>query len=147
MTLMAIADTPHSVALGSAIGIFFGFTPLLSLKTLLSIAVAWVCRCNKIAAVIAVTLHDVLFFAMPAIYFVEYKLGCWVLRRPTPVHDPFERLRLGHIFHWRVFSHLIWPALIGSMFLAIPCAIAAYVILRLLVRRARETSGPGPATR
>jgi uncharacterized protein (DUF2062 family) len=142
MTLMAIADTPHSIALGSAIGIFFGFTPLLSLKTLLSIAVAWVCRCNKIAAVIAVTLHDVLFFAMPAIYFVEYKLGCWVLRRPPPTHDPFERLRLGHFFHWHVLSHLIWPALIGSMFLAIPCAIAAYVILRLLVRRARGPSMP-----
>jgi uncharacterized protein (TIGR03546 family) len=147
MTLMAIADTPHSIALGTAIGIFFGFTPLLSLKTLLSIAAAWVCRCNKIAAVIAVTLHDVLFFAMPAIYFLEYKLGCWVLQRPTPLRDPFERLRLGQVFHWRVFNHLIWPALIGSMFLAIPCAVAAYVILRLLVRRARETSGPGPATR
>src|SRR5438876_1216399 len=39
MTLMAIADTPHSIALGSAIGIFFGFTPLYPLKTLLSIAV------------------------------------------------------------------------------------------------------------
>jgi len=40
MTLMTMADTPHSIALGSAIGIFFGFTPLWSLKTLLSIAVA-----------------------------------------------------------------------------------------------------------
>src|SRR5437899_8495298 len=69
MTLMAIADTPHSIALGSAIGIFFGFTPLYPLKTLLSIAVAWVCRCNKIAAAIAVTLHDVMIWAMPAIYF------------------------------------------------------------------------------
>jgi len=44
MTLMAIADTPHSIALGSAIGIFFGFTPLYPLKTLLSIAVAWIFR-------------------------------------------------------------------------------------------------------
>ena len=42
MTLMTMADTPHSVALGSAIGIFFGFTPLWSLKTLLSIGVAWI---------------------------------------------------------------------------------------------------------
>jgi uncharacterized protein len=41
MTLMTIADTPHSIAFGSAIGIFFGFTPLYPLKTLLSIAVAW----------------------------------------------------------------------------------------------------------
>src|SRR6266567_5758684 len=86
MTLMAIADTPHSIALGSAIGIFFGFTPLWSIKTLLSIGVAWVCRCNKIAAAIAVTLHDVLIFAMPAIYFAEYKVGCWILHRPVPRH-------------------------------------------------------------
>src|SRR4030081_1404818 len=82
MILMAIADTPHSVALCSAIGIFIGFTPLWSMKTLLSIAVAWICRCNKIAAAIAVTLHDVLIFAMPAIYFAEYKAGCWILLRP-----------------------------------------------------------------
>src|SRR5262249_357064 len=68
MTLMAIADTPHSIALGSAIGVFFGFTPLYPLKTLLSIGVAWICRCNKVAAAIAVTLHDVVIWAMPAIY-------------------------------------------------------------------------------
>ena len=72
MTLMTIADTPHSIALGSAIVIFFGFTPLYPLKTLLSIAVAWVFRCNKVAAAIAVTLHDVLIWAMPAIYVAEY---------------------------------------------------------------------------
>src|SRR5262249_49724979 len=81
MTLMTIADTPHSIALGSAIGIFFGFTPLYPLKTLLSIAVAWVFRCNKIAAAIAVTLHDVVIWAMPALYVAEYQLGCWILNR------------------------------------------------------------------
>src|SRR5438477_9934884 len=76
MTLMTMADTPHSIALGSAIGLFFGFTLPWSLKTLLYIAVAWVCRCNKIDAVIAVQLHDVLIFVMPAIYFADYKDGC-----------------------------------------------------------------------
>src|SRR5207247_3789679 len=84
MTLMAINDTPHSIALGSAIGIFFGFTPLWSLKTLLSIAIAWICRCNKIAAAIAVTVHDVLIFVLPAIYFAEYAVGCWALLRLPP---------------------------------------------------------------
>src|SRR5213595_80543 len=70
MTLITIADSPHSIALGSAIGIFFGFTPLWSLKTLLSIVIAWICRCNKIAAAIAVTVHDVLIFVMPASCFL-----------------------------------------------------------------------------
>jgi uncharacterized protein (DUF2062 family) len=139
MTLMAIADTPHSIALGSAIGIFFGFTPLYPLKTLLSIIVAWICRCNKVAAAIAVTLHDVLIFAMPAIYFAEYKLGCRVLHRPPPV-----KLRLWQHFSfhdylsWSLFSKFIWPALIGSLFLAIPSAIIIYLLMRMLVSRARS---------
>jgi uncharacterized protein (DUF2062 family) len=141
MTLMGIADTPHSVALGSAIGMFFGFTPLYPLKTLLSILVACVFRCNKIAAAIAVTLHDVLIFAMPAIYFAEYKLGCWLLHRSPPA-----RIRLGRIgFHdyvnWHVFVQWIWPALIGSLFLAIPSAVVAYVAIRMLVSRARNCAG------
>jgi uncharacterized protein (DUF2062 family) len=141
MTLMAIADTPHSIAFGSAIGIFFGFTPLYPLKTLLSIAIAWVLRCNKIAAAVAVTLHDVLIFAMPAIYFGEYKLGCWTLHRSTPHRIRFGHFALRDYLHWHVFSRVVWPtlepALIGSLFLALPSAIATYMLVRLLVRRAR----------
>src|SRR3954468_1521368 len=143
MTLMTIADTPHSIAIGSAIGIFFGFTPLYPLKTLLSIAVAWVFRCNKLAAAIAVTLHDVLIFAMPAIYFAEYKLGCWALQRP-----PRPRLHLWHYFglheylSWRLFSRLIWPTFVGSLFFAIPSAVIVYFIVRMLVSRARSVSAP-----
>ena len=97
MTLMAIADTPHSIALGSAIGIFFGFTPLYPLKTLLSIAVAWVCRCNKIAAAIAVTLHDVMIWAMPAIYVAEYQFGCWSLQRPVAQRVHFRQFRIARL--------------------------------------------------
>ncbi len=143
MTLMTIADTPHSVALGSAIGMFFGFTPLYPLKTLLSIVVAWICRCNKVAAAIAVTLHDVLIFAMPAIYFAEYKLGCRVLHRPPPMHIHLGRIGFRDYVNWHLFSRWIWPALIGSLFLAIPAAIAAYLLMRLLVSRSRNSSKGG----
>ena len=137
MTLMTIADSPHSIALGSAIGIFFGFTPLWSLKTLLSIIVAWICRCNKIAAAIAVTLHDVLIFAMPPIYLAEYKLGWWTLHRSAP-----DRVRFGHFglhdyLSWHLFSRIVWPALVGSLFLAVPSALIVYFLMRLLVSRAR----------
>ena len=138
MTLMTIADTPHSIALGSAIGIFFGFTPLWSLKTLLSIAVAWICRCNKIAAAIAVTVHDVLIFVMPAIYFAEYTMGCWVLHRPAPAHRVRFHFGLHDYLNWDVFSRLVWPAMVGSLFLAIPSAVVVYFVMRLLISRARS---------
>jgi uncharacterized protein (DUF2062 family) len=141
MTLMTIADTPHSIALGSAIGIFFGFTPLYPLKTLLSIAVAWVCRCNKIAAAIAVTLHDVLIWAMPAIYIAEYQLGCWSLHRPAAHRIRFRQFGLHDYLNWHVFSRVVWPtfwpAFVGSLFLAVPSAIIIYVLMRMLVSRAR----------
>jgi hypothetical protein len=137
MTLMAIADTPHSIALGSAIGIFFGFTPLWSIKTLLSIGVAWVCRCNKIAAAIAVTLHDVLIFAMPAIYFAEYKVGCWILHRPVPLHRFRFHFGLHDYLNTGLFVRLVWPAFVGSLFFAIPSAIIVYFVMRLLISRAR----------
>jgi uncharacterized protein (DUF2062 family) len=141
MTLMTIADTPHSIALGSAIGIFFGFTPLYPLKTLLSIGMAWICRCNKIAAAIAVTLHDVMIWAMPAIYLAEYQLGCWSLHRSPAQRVHFRQFGLRDYVHWDVFSRVVWPtfwpAFIGSLFLAVPSAIIVYFVIRLLVSRAR----------
>jgi hypothetical protein len=141
MTLLAIADTPHSIALGSAIGVFFGFTPLYPLKTLLSIAVAWVCRCNKIAAAIAVTLHDVMIWAMPALYLTEYHLGCWILNRPAAQRVHFRQFRLHDYVHWHVFSRIVWPtfwpAFVGSLLIAVPSAIVIYVVMRLLISRGR----------
>jgi uncharacterized protein (DUF2062 family) len=147
MTLMAIADTPHSIALGSAIGIFFGFTPLYPLKTLLSIAVAWICRCNKIAAAIAVTLHDVMIWAMPALYLAEYQFGCWILNRPAAQRVHLRQFRLHDYVHWHVFSRVVWPtfwpAFVGSLFVAIPSAIVVYCIMRLLISRGRSLQKMG----
>ncbi|HEU0209276.1 MAG TPA: DUF2062 domain-containing protein [Candidatus Udaeobacter sp.] len=141
MTLMAIADTPHSIALGSAIGIFFGFTPLYPLKTLLSIGVAWICRCNKVAAAIAVTLHDVVIWAMPAIYVAEYQFGCWILNRPVAQRVHFRQFHLHDYVRWHLFSRFVWPvywpAFVGSLFVAIPSAIFIYFLMRLLISRAR----------
>src|SRR3977135_1775850 len=77
LTLMTLPDTPHSIALGSAIGMFFGFTPLFGMKTLLSILGAWLCKGNKIAAVLTVTLHDLLLPVVPAMFFWQYKMGMW----------------------------------------------------------------------
>jgi uncharacterized protein (DUF2062 family) len=139
MTLMAINDTPHSVALGCAIGMFFGFTPLYSLKTLLSIAFAWICRSNKVAAAIASNLHDIFFIAMPAVYFFEYKIGCWILQRP-PAHKVFHHFAIGDYVHWHFLMRVVWPALVGSVMLALPSALLTYFIIRMLVSRARSST-------
>ena len=145
MTLMTIADTPHSIALGSAIGIFFGFTPLWSMKTLLSIAVAWVFKSNKIAAAIAVTLHDIILPLMPAVYFWQYRIGMRVLHGRPEHRAAFHHLSLHDFMTWPAFVRVGWPLLLGSFFLAIPSAIGTYFIMRLLVSRARSEGPLNPA--
>src|ERR1700750_1608187 len=136
--LVTIADTPHSIALGSAIGIFFGFTPLWSLKTLLSIGVAWIFKSNKIAAAIAVTLHDIFLPLLPAIYFWQYRIGMRVLHGRPEHRAAFHHLSFHDLMTWPGFVRVGWPLLLGSLFLAIPSAIATYLIMRMLVSRARS---------
>ena len=145
MTLMAIADTPHSIALGSAIGIFFGFTPLWSMKTLLSIGVAWIFKSNKIAAAIAVTLHDIILPLMPAIYFWQYRIGMRVLHGRPEHRALFHRLSFHDLMTWPAFVRVGWPLLLGSLFLAIPSAVATYLIIRMLVSRAQSETPPSAA--
>ena len=139
--LVTIEDTPHSIALGLAIGIFFGFTPLWSLKTLLSIGVAWLCKSNKIAAAISVHLHDIILPFMPAIYLWEYKLGFWAMHGHLPRKIKFGAMTLRDYFHWETFFTVGRPLLVGSLIIGLPSAAIVYWICRGLItthRAARE---------
>ena len=135
--LVTIQDTPHSIALGVAIGIFFGFTPLWSLKTLLSIAIAWLFKSNKIAAAISVQLHDLILPFMPAIYLWEYKLGFWAMHGQFPQRARLSRLALRDYIQWETFNWLGRPLLIGSIIIGLPSALIVYLICRGLVTRSR----------
>jgi uncharacterized protein (DUF2062 family) len=140
LKLLAIRDTPNAIAGGVAIGIFFGFTPLLGLKTLLSIFFAWLTRSNIIAAVIAVTLHDVALPFMPVLFRWEYNIGYWLLSDP---HQWPERLR---DLHWRAREWRNWttffsvgqPLLLGSVLVSGPVALLAFCVTRGMVTRHRR---------
>ncbi len=135
--LMSIEASPHAIALGLAIGIYFGFTPLWSLKTLLSIGIAWLFNSNKIAAALGVTLHDVILPFMPAIFLWEYKCGYYVLHGTMPARMHLGQITLQQYLHWNVFVNLIWPTLVGSLLLALPPTVVSYFLVRALIRRRR----------
>jgi uncharacterized protein (DUF2062 family) len=142
LTLMTLPDTPHSIALGSAIGMFFGFTPLFGMKTLLSIVGAWLFKGNKIAAVITVTLHDLLLPVVPAMFFWQYKMGMWVLHGRMPQRPGFRHVPLRDYMEWTTFLTVGRPLLVGSLFLALPAAIVVYFGLRGVLIRARQRRTP-----
>jgi uncharacterized protein len=139
LKLLAIRDTPEAIAGGIAIGIFFGFTPLWGFKTLLSIFFAWLTRSNILAAVLAGTLHDVIFPFMPLIWRLEYDIGYWIMYTPhqMPPH-------VAHL-HWKEHSWQEWvhififgvgrPWLVGSIVFGIPFAILSFFFSRSIVAR------------
>ena len=136
--LVQLHDTPHSIAGGTAIGIFFGFTPFFGFKTLLGILVAWGFRCSRVAAAIGVTLHDVIIPLMPMLLRAEYGVGYWLLNRPHHWPHKFrvEQLSIHEWLHWKVLHQVIWPTFVGSLVIGIPlAAVVFYVTLRIVSRR------------
>jgi len=139
-SLKQIHDTPHSIAGGVALGILFSFTPLFFCRALLAIMLAWLFRCSKVAAAIAVNLHELIFFLWPLVYREEYRIGFWLLSHPH--HFPPKiyksiKLDLLHDFVLReqmqVWAKIGLPWLLGSAILGIPAAIASFVITLKIV--------------
>jgi uncharacterized protein (DUF2062 family) len=149
LKLLAIRDTPEAIAGGVAIGMFFGFTPLLGIKTLSAIFVAWLTRSNIIAAVVAGALHDLVLPFMPAIYLFEYGVGYWLLS--TPHHWP-HRTAIHWGNSWREWTSFFFGmgkvCLLGSVVCATPIAMISYGVTKALIarhqRKKQALHHPGP---
>jgi uncharacterized protein (DUF2062 family) len=137
--LLQLKDTTHAIALGTAIGMFFGFVPLWGFKTLLALGISRLVRANLLATAIAATLHDVALPLMPLLLRWEYDIGYWLLSHP---HELPPSLRLSHHspsvwFHWSTFLTVGRPLLLGALVIAAPVAVATYYIMLVIVERSR----------
>lgn len=146
--LLAVEDAPHAIAGGVAIGVLLGFTPFFGLKTVLALALAWVLRCSRVAAVIAVTLHDVTLPFSPFLMRWEYEMG----RRMTSTlhHPPPDHIHLSMLmkwehwrewFHWRTIEAALIPLFLGSLVIAIPAAVISFFVIYRLLTQARKKHG------
>jgi len=143
--LRQLRDAPHAVAGGVALGMFWGFTPLTGLKTLLAVLFAWMFRCSKISAVIAVSLHDILTPVWPIILRWEYDLGFWILSHP---HHLPKRFHIANVymhgwFHWKTLE-ILWPTFVGSLLFAVPCSLISYWIVERSLERFHLTRRAAP---
>lgn len=120
----------HAVAGGFAVGVFFSFTPLLSLHMLLALLVAVLFRFSKGAAIAGAWVNNP--YTMPFVFYGCFRLGEWILgvRIPAP---SFEEMTVTTLLQAAV--PYAAPLFLGTTLVGILAALLAYlVVYRVAVR-------------
>ena len=131
--IVKIEDAPHSIALGVAIGILFGITPLFGIKMPLAVALSFILRGNIVATLVIVGMADLFTPALEIIYVLEYKIGCFLFAMKAHaasidlIDDP------GQVPHWIAIVKKGLPLLVGSISLGAVTAIPVYVAVRAML--------------
>ena len=130
---------PHYIAVGMAIGVFVAITPTIPFHTAIALALAFMLRGSKAAAVIAVWVSNPV--TIPIFYLGSYKVGNFILGNSIPFDPKYESLselaKLG--------ADATIAMMVGDVILGIVPGIAAYFITRkvfstLRLRKAQRDS-------
>jgi uncharacterized protein len=152
LDLLGREETPERVAAAIGLGVGIGFTPFIGLHLLLSLALAWLFRLNKLDTVLGTLTGQVPTWT--PVFPVGYRLGRAILGYSRHTVPP---LNWDAIFHSRITwvlhpmetahqlfgRHALGPRLaslfVGTTILAILIGVAAYAaaltLLRLYHRR------------
>lgn len=133
LKIKQLQGDPQYVALGMAIGVFISTTPTIPFHTVIAVALAFVFRCSKPAAVLGS------FFAnpvtIPFFYWASYKVGLLFWGNSSDLdiqkyESVFEIFKLG----WDVLLAMI----LGGILIGIPPAIVFYFITRKIFVKLRS---------
>jgi uncharacterized protein (DUF2062 family) len=152
--ILGLNDSPHSIALGTGIGMFVAFTPTIPLQMAISFVVAWICRVNKTAAVIPAWVTNPI--TAPPIFYAEYLTGK-ILLSPFRTNDNeidfdkymkdvldlnfWEPVKLYHQVTTLIsetWSHIGIPLIIGSLIWAAIFGLLSYFAVFKIVTKRRE---------
>lgn len=136
---------PHYIAMGTAIGVFVGFTPTIPLHTAIAIGLAFVFKASKPAAVIAVWVANPV--TIPFFYLAAFKIGTLILGHEVPLAETLPTVKHLIRMGWDVTVAMI----VGGAILGIIPSIMAYLFTfklfqRIQMRRTQRKAGQGQNT-
>ncbi len=143
--LLHIDDTPERTASAFALGVLFGFSPLLGLHTILAIVFAFLLNLNRVAVLLGV--YSNLPWIIGPYYAFATMVGATITGHKLP---PGLRSQLRALFELSVFdpefAHrvitilkpLLWPYAVGSTFGALVLAAMAYPLALAFVTSRRR---------
>ncbi len=144
-SLLHIHDSPRRTAAAFAVGVFFSFSPLLGLHTVLALIVAFLFNLNRVAVVLGVCTNLPWFIAP---YYTLTTMGAArALGVAMPPHFAgqlaavFDRSPLTGGF-WSAMgtlvAPLVWPFTLGSLVGAVALGAVAFVVARPFVEAGRK---------
>ncbi|PTX99809.1 DUF2062 domain-containing protein [Verrucomicrobia bacterium LW23] len=119
----------EAIAGGVAIGVLIGFTPLFGIKTVLAMLLAWMFRCNVVAAAISVSLHDISWPLLPVLMLLEYDVGYWLLNShhfPPSGHHILTSHSAHQLLQLQFWQTTGLPVLLGSLVFGVVGAPLSY---------------------
>jgi hypothetical protein len=147
-TILMLDDTPHSIALGTAIGLFVAWTPTVGIHMILVVALSALLRANKVAGLIAVYISNPL--TIVPMYWLGYRLGAVVLDKGIT----YQELKAALSHHgwsqwwaafWKLCVELAGPMWLGGLVLAFASAVPGYYVTRWAVQRFRHPGAGRPS--
>jgi uncharacterized protein (DUF2062 family) len=149
-SILSLKDTAHSIALGTAIGLFVAWTPTVGIHMILVVGLTLLFRANKIAGLIAVYISNPI--TVVPMYWLDYRLGARVLHQSL-TYDELQAIL--HYQGWEGLKAAFWklcvefagPMWLGGLVLALVHAIPGYYLTRWGVerlRRKKESTDPKP---
>lgn len=144
-TLLHVDDTPERTAAAFALGVLFGFSPLLGFHTLLGIVFAFLLNFNRVAVLLGV--YSNLPWIMGPYYAFATVTGAMITGHRIP---PGFRARLAGLFEQSFFQSEFWhqvmtvikplllPYAVGSTLGALMLAALAYPLALAFIASRRR---------
>jgi uncharacterized protein (DUF2062 family) len=141
--LLHTRDTPQRTAAAYALGVFFGFSPLLGLHTVLGLIFAFALSLNRVAVLLGV--YSNLPWILVPYYTLTTWLGATILRTELPP-GVLEGLRDGlENRSWSEFrtavmalKPVVWAFTLGSLIGAVVLALIAYRVSFVMISTHRQ---------
>jgi len=133
--LLKIEAESHDVAMGYAMGIFLAASPFIGIKVPIAIALSFLFKWNKIAAIIGIFHINPL--TGPLFYGLSFVVGKFVTGIDLSVDfsSGFSIKMLGSLLTSNIDGFVC--LLIGGIIIGLPLSVAAYFITRSIFYRAK----------
>ncbi len=122
--MLTANDSPHKLAMGFAIGVFWGIMPTFGIAILFSLPTAVILKANKVTAILGTFVSNPLTTLL--FYPFNIRIGSFILKIP-----PFP-------FSWDIFKiENLWnmgkSLLVGGVISAIVTAFISYAFVLMVI--------------